>query len=575
MKAVHPESRVSRMARWTMRSALRVTSPLAIFIGFFFLFLPILVMFPENALFAEKLIHVTGGVGVVIVLALVFLAFGTWLRGRILKLRQADNDRVAQRIMSELRADPAATVGDFYLYLRAFETTGRLRVPLYLRLRKISVGLIQLVTNDTESYVSDAVRKIAPLIALGRPGEAVGAGRIVTEDANWMADALILMKRAKAIFLVPSSRPGTVWEIETLKREGLLSKVIFIMPPRTKGELDTKERWEAARQALASHGIEAPEHQERGLLFEVGADGKVSNVEPMLLASVRQVRKSMKRIMSDDPPKGGLFKAIAVADRRNQRAAFWGWLETLRQLSPYALGAVALFVYDPAAVGFNPSESWATVFERSHTAKAMSDYELAEISKLAGSEKYLAIEAQTPQEKLAEVRQGLILRGLLRVNDEKVRAFFTALGDMLARVDTATCSAIARGEMQPAAMATALTYIPPQRIDGYLGARTAALLAEVEDAPVSPLDETAMTQAMQQFQVALGPEGQQRYARIEQARAEISDDDQCWLARAMYGGVATLAEPYASVWARTLAAVAIPTNDSSGPGQAPDNANRP
>jgi hypothetical protein len=46
-----------------------------------------------------------------------------------------------------------------------------------------------------------------------------------------------------------------------LKREGLLAKVIFIMPPRTKGELDTKERWEAARQALASHGLEAPEHQ--------------------------------------------------------------------------------------------------------------------------------------------------------------------------------------------------------------------------------------------------------------------------------------------------------------------------
>ncbi|MGH8579832.1 MAG: hypothetical protein ACREVK_06840 [Gammaproteobacteria bacterium] len=573
MKTVHYESRVSRMAHRTMRIALRVTSYLAIYIGFFFLFVPILVIFPEQSLLAQKLISVMSGVEVVIVLALVLLALGTWLRGRLIKLRQAENDRIAQRIMSEFRADPAVPVAEFYLYLRAFETTGKLRVPLYLQLRKISIGLFQLVTNDTESYVSNAVRSIAPLIALGRPGEAIGAGRIVTEDANWMADILILMKRAKAIFLVPSSRPGTLWEIETLKREGLLNKVIFIMPPRTKGELDTKERWEAARQALASYGLEAPEHQERGLLFEVGPDGKVSNVEPMLLNSVRQVRKSMKRIMSDDPPKGGLFKAIAVADKRTRRATFWGWGETLRQLSPYALGALAIFVDHPA-VGFNPSESWATVWDRSMTAKAISDYGLSENIKFAMSEKYRAIEARTPQEKLAELRQGLTVRGLFRLDDDKVRAFFTALGDMLARVDTKTCAAIARGEIQSAAMDIAFTYIPPQRIDGFHGARTAAILAEVEDAPARPLDEEAVTQAAQLFQANLGPEGQQRYERINQGLGRLSDDDQCWLVRAMYGSVATLVEPHASVWARTLAAMAIPTDDSTGPGQAPENATR-
>jgi hypothetical protein len=188
------------------------------------------------------------------------------------------------------------------------------------------------------------------------------------------------------------------------------------------------------------------------------------------------------------------------------------------------------------------------------------------------SEEYRAIEARTPPDQLAELRQGLIVRGLLRVDDDTVRAFFTALGDMLARVDTNTCAAIARGAIQPAAMEIALTYIPPQRIDGFLHANTAAILAEVEDAPVPPLDEKAVTQAMQQFLAALGPEDQQRYKRIDQAQGKLSDDDQCWLVRAMYGSVATLAEPYASVWARTLAAMAIPTDDSTGPGQASGNA---
>lgn len=570
MKTVHYGSRVSRMARLPMQIALRVTSYLLIYIGFAVLFLPVSVIFPELSLLAQKLIIVMGGLEVVLVLALVLLALGIWLRGRLIKLRQTENDRMAQRIMSEFRADPTVLTAEFYLYLRAFESTGKLHVPLYLRLRKISIGLFQLVTNDTESYVSNAVRSIAPLIALGRPGEAIGAGRIVTEDANWMADILILMRRAKAIFLVPAGRPGTLWEIETLKREGLLNKVILIMPPRTKGGIYTKERWEAARQALASHGLEAPEHQERGLLFEVGPDGKVSNVEPMLLNSARQVRKSIKRIMSDDPPKGGLFKAIAVADRRTRRATFWGWCETLRQLSPYALMALAIFV-DPPEVGFNPSESWSTVLERSATAKEVSDYELSEKYRLMKSEKYLERQARTPQGKHAELRQGLMVRGLCRLDDDKVKAFYLALGDMLACVDTKTCAAIARGEIQPAEMDIAFTYIPSHRIHGFLDARTTAILAEVEDAPVPPFDEKVVELATQQFLISLGPDGRRRYEGISQIQGGLSDDDQCWLVRAMFGGIAKLDEPYASAWARTLAAMA--SDDSNEPEQASETTN--
>ena len=96
-------------------------------------------------------------------------------------------------------------------------------------------------------------------------------------------------------------------------------------------------------------------------------------------------------------------------------------------------------------------------------------------------------------------------------------------------------------------------------------------MAEVEDAPIPPLAEVAVTRAMQQFLAALGPEGQQRYENIDQAEGKVSDDDQCWLLRAMYGGVATLAEPHASVWARTLAAIAIASDDSRGPEQAANN----
>ena len=128
------------------------------------------------------------------------------------------------------------------------------------------------------------------------------------------------MKRAKGILLVPSDRPGTLWEIDTLKQEGLLGKVIFVMPPCSTGDHDTRQRWESARQTLRDRGLEAPDYDERGMLFVLEADGRVSNVEPLLLTSARQVRKSLKRLLTDAQPAGGCQTAIARTHRRIRRA---------------------------------------------------------------------------------------------------------------------------------------------------------------------------------------------------------------------------------------------------------------
>jgi hypothetical protein len=124
--------------------------------------------------------------------------------------RQEEDNSTAQQILSDLRADPAARVPDFCLYLRAFESTGKLHVPLYLRVRRKCVWVAQrLVTDDLESHVSLSAGRRAPLVALGKPGEAIGAGRIFTDDATWQADIATLMRRAKGILIVPSDRDGT------------------------------------------------------------------------------------------------------------------------------------------------------------------------------------------------------------------------------------------------------------------------------------------------------------------------------------------------------------------------------
>jgi hypothetical protein len=337
------ESSAVTAPRWSIATLIRVASWLATFVGINFLIIPFSdLVTPESSLMLQKCMSAVGGLAIFLALGVGSLLLGLWLRGKYQYARQRQNDETAQRIMKALQADPAARVPAFYLYLRAFETTGKLRVPLYLRLRKLSLGLLQMVTNDLESHVTTALRRLGPMVALGHPGETFGAGRIATDERDWHVDVVTLMRRASGILLVPSNRPGTVWELDTLKREGLLNRAMFIMPPRSKGGFDTEEHWETARQVMRTHGLDAPEHQKRGLMFKVGPDERVSNVEPLLINSQRQFRKSVGRLLAGARPAGGLYKAIALADKRARRAAFWGWSETIRQLSPFAVIGLTL-----------------------------------------------------------------------------------------------------------------------------------------------------------------------------------------------------------------------------------------
>jgi hypothetical protein len=553
---VTDETRASRVAHWAQKAILTIGFYLAMGIGPTLVMLPVVhIVSPDADLLIQKLMSVMGGVVVVVFTGLGVWLFGALLRRRLVSLRQAENDGLALKIMGDLRASRAARVPEFYLYLRAFETTGRLHVPLFLRLRKISIGLMRLVTNDVESYVSGAIRRIAPLVALGSTGEAIGAGRIVTDDDHWRADVRVLMDRAKAILVVPSDRPGTIWEIDTLKSSDLLHKVIFIMPPRSKGTLDTRERWGVAQQAMAARGLDAPDYQDRGLLFVVGANGKVSNVEPMLLPSPRQVRKSLGRLLSTDRAAGGLFKAVAGAERRSRRATFWGWTETMRQLSPYPLAVIGLLSAH-TDVGFNHHESWSMVLDRFITTSEHS--RAPRQDTLAASEKYRSLEAQVPPDKRDEWRGALFVRGLPRLSDQQLRDYDVAFGEMLARVDTKTCAAILRGDIQPDALAVALTYIPSQHVHDYLQGLTAAILASVDERPVPARDAAAADAAGEQFLAQLGLDGRQRFQRITQASGPPSDEDRCWLARATYAAVASLPQPHAGVWARDVAVSALP-----------------
>lgn len=551
------DSRGFRVPRWMVRTGLAVGSGLSLFLSSLFGGLLLVHVLekssPGMTLLAQKVIHTIGGRALDGTLAVALLLFSQWCRGKRIRLRQKEYDDRGQEVLRDLRGDPEASVPKFYLYLRAFETTGKLHVPLYLRVRRKCVWVAQrLVTDDLESYASLAVGSVAPLIALGKPGEAIGAGRILTDEESWQQDIITLMKRSTGVLLVPSDRPGTIWEMDTLKREGLLSKVVFIMPPLTKGNYDTGVRWNAAREAMAMHGVEVPEHQDRGMLFRVDLDGKVVNAEPLMLSSTRKIRKSLKRIFKTKQRKG-IYKAIVRADKRASRAAFWGWLENARQFSVFPVAILAVLMPTPK-IGFDPKESWATVFDRSMTAREISEFD--ESYRLNASAKYQALQTSLAPQNISQLNQSLLVQGLPRLQDADLRAYYVAQGEMLARVNDKMCADIATGEAAPATRDIALTYIPSDDIRAFLHATISAILAAAEDAPVVALDKTVTAQAWQDFGLSLNGKDARRYEHIS-GKAAATADEKCWLLRAMWKRVETLHEPQATLWAHVLTGTSV------------------
>jgi len=557
MTAIMFDSAWDRAKRWMLRGGLTFGAGLALWVSSMLgstLFGPVIeAARPGATLLTQKVIDTFGGRWVVGTIALLLLLFSQWLRGRRLQLRQKDYDSTGQKILTTLRSDPAARVPDFYLYLRAFETTGKLHVPLYLRVRRKCVWVGQRqVTDDLESYVTLAVGGRAPLIALGKPGEAIGAGRILTEEEHWQADIVNLMRRAKGILIVPSDREGTVWEMDTLKREELFSKVVFIMPPTSKGEFDTFRRWEAAKCAMAVNGLEAPEHQDRGLLFRLGPDGKLVNAEPLMLSSPRKIHKSLDRIFKTKQGKS-IYKAIVNADKRASHGAFWGWLENARQLSVFPVALLAILM-PTSNVGFDPQESWGTVFQRFITASEMSEYDQSE--ELNKSQKYLALRAHVAPENLDQLNQALLARGLSSLDDANLRVYYVAQAEMMSRLGDARCSAlVSSGRMQ-----IAFTYMPSDEYRDFAKARDRAIVAGAENTPIVTMDTSEENNITQRFAASLSQQDQQRFEQFGQKKTHTADD-QCWLLRTVSNAVASLPEPQGTLWARTWTAMSTGNPD--------------
>jgi hypothetical protein len=141
-----------------------------------------------------------------------------------------------------------------------------------------------------ESLFAERVEEFGRFVSLGRTSDELGADRIETSDDTWIDDFVILASFADQIFIWPSTRPGTRWEIKWLLEHELLPKCIFVVANGYDDFIETTgESWNYVRAFLLMLGLNPPVRD--GTLFAPA----VAPVVTRRLSVLRR-RKSLRAI---------------------------------------------------------------------------------------------------------------------------------------------------------------------------------------------------------------------------------------------------------------------------------------
>lgn len=196
---------------------------------------------------------------------------------------------------------------NFILYLRPFASTNQVSQthtyshagPVH---HQVHHHQPQSERLELERQLEKASRPIAPLIAFGLRGEHVGAGRARISETEWRNKIQELMAAALLIIMLPSTRPGTKWELERLFGSSLVRKTVFVNATGnwklfSKRKFDQKNQWAELRSLFARYGYELPFYESGGQLFFYGAARKPVIREKLKLNEVGRLRRFLNRVV--------------------------------------------------------------------------------------------------------------------------------------------------------------------------------------------------------------------------------------------------------------------------------------
>jgi hypothetical protein len=465
------------------------------------------------------------------------------LRRRILVSRQRLNEIAAERLLENLRTAQGLENKCYFVYLRAFETTGHLKPPFFF-----SVSVLQrLHTNELESFLALALEKRGVLLGLGLPGENLGAARIRVEDTEWKAAIERLLTRAAGVLLLPSAHQGTRWEIAFLQKQDLLQKTVFIMPPRTH-QFDWRTRWQQAAEALQELAIALPEYSERGLLFTIDALGRVADARPFSLFYKRSIRNSIQKLLAHTANARSGEEAITKANRESRLIWFYGrWITVAGSLLLFALfvwSGMNRVLSGGALRGVDPPPSWS-----SFSARYDSASEVGSGQSLVDARVFLTHPTFTE----SQIDQ-LANRGLLRVGDSEREVYLLGLGELLSHApDEASCAALTEGRASDVARIRTLVQMPDSHVRIWMQARQSAVFAELAHRPVVSGRGPPSAELEQAFATVAGRRVAEDLDQMLKGRGRLADKQVCELGIAGGTALYQLQEPYRAQFAAMLA----------------------
>jgi hypothetical protein len=540
----------------TLSVVLLIVWWLSMFLGInligFALFVPALLSTNTELamrLWNEQMLAVSGGRGPTLAAGAACVLVCIVLRKLLRSIRQAESDALAEETLNDVRgARPPSK--PYFLYLRAFETTKRLKAPLFL-LDLATLGLSRLWTGELESFLSASLRKVGPLIALGHPGENVGAGRVITSDQAWMDDIARLAAGAQGILLIPSHRPGTVWEIEHLQKTGFLSRTVFVMPPESR-RFNWRSHWSQARGAMGPLGAALPEYEELGMVFTLNETDGIRGVEPFSLFFMRSLRKSILRLLAGPERETKIDSAIQKARRRSARWRLLGRMNLIARASAMVFFILVVLLGGSAKPPLHQRLAWPEFWREFLNASEIDEREESIASYFYDSQEYLDLAKALPAEQQDALRRELMHAGFRRLDDRQLRTAYLALSQLLERADAGTCRAIARDVLPAGQMQLALLKVDPNLLTDWLDMNREAAIAQLKNKPSPVVSYSALLEAKHQFEESLKPDELNRYRTLSAQGATKAAEDECWLARKSYAALGSLPESYGLTWARLL-----------------------
>ncbi|MEV5595667.1 hypothetical protein [Streptomyces sp. NPDC052496] len=194
----------------------------------------------------------------------LFLAFPLMPAGGLLFARGRKTFLRARRHRARVIPGPEVLKpGSYVLYLRPFEDDRR-RTALHEVPLPGAVGGVMgfaMSRRSAEEHITDALRPVGPLIAVGEPGETlphVGAARmeLPVEPRNaWRAPVHRLMRRSRLTVLTLGTSESALWELKEALSVLPPQRLVLFLPPM---ENATYARIRAAADAWALQEPAAP-----------------------------------------------------------------------------------------------------------------------------------------------------------------------------------------------------------------------------------------------------------------------------------------------------------------------------